>query len=260
MVSSTATARTLATVAALGHAAAFMAPAPWAPAPAQRLAAAGAAAKPPSAARTSLALRMAESDPLGSLEAARAAAVGTADGMGEIERGETGVGAKSDAVGLLYVEVEGDYVDEGYVDNSIPAYRQGSGAGLFGGLFGGNTAAKQAEAAKRERQRKEMDVIQFVDEDATPGLMHKRPSYFDPDIVGSQKNSLGLYTTSSNRQGSGRQGSASQSRDMVMTRPEPAQATAAAPLPAGWYAATDEATGKEYYYTAEGEVTWQRPQ
>ena len=33
-----------------------------------------------------------------------------------------------------------------------------------------------------------------------------------------------------------------------------------APLSAGWYAATDEATGKEYYYTAEGEVTWQRPQ
>jgi hypothetical protein len=32
-----------------------------------------------------------------------------------------------------------------------------------------------------------------------------------------------------------------------------------APLPAGWYPAKDEATGKEYYYTAEGAVTWERP-
>ena len=32
------------------------------------------------------------------------------------------------------------------------------------------------------------------------------------------------------------------------------------PLPTGWYAATDEATGNEYYYTAEGQVTWERPQ
>ena len=34
---------------------------------------------------------------------------------------------------------------------------------------------------------------------------------------------------------------------------------ASAALPQGWYAATDEATGKEYYYTAAGAVSWERP-
>ena len=38
------------------------------------------------------------------------------------------------------------------------------------------------------------------------------------------------------------------------------QVSTPAPLPAGWYMATDEATGNEYYYTAEGQVTWERPQ
>ena len=190
---------------------------------------------------------MGESDPLGSLEAMRNAALKRADGRQQIENGEAGVGAKSDAVGLLYVEVEGEFIDDGYVDEKLASYRQGSGAGLFGGLFGGNTAQKQADAAKREKQRREMDVIQFVDEDAKPGLMHKRPSYFDPDIVGAQKNSMGLYS-SSGRQGSGRQGSGRQG------------SAAPAPLPAGWYTATDQASGKEYYYTAEGQVTWERPQ
>lgn len=64
-------------------------------------------------------------------------------------------------VRLWYTDVEGDYVDDGYVDESMPAYRQGSGQGFFGGLFG-NGQAKAAEAAKREQQRKEMDVITFV--------------------------------------------------------------------------------------------------
>jgi hypothetical protein len=31
------------------------------------------------------------------------------------------------------------------------------------------------------------------------------------------------------------------------------------PLPAGWNEATDESTGKEYYYTATGQVTWEHP-
>jgi len=39
----------------------------------------------------------------------------------------------------------------------------------------------------------------------------------------------------------------------------PAAAAAPPPLPAGWYAAIDEPTGKEYYYNAEGAVTWERP-
>jgi len=30
-------------------------------------------------------------------------------------------------------------------------------------------------------------------------------------------------------------------------------------LPGGWYAAVDEPTGKTYYYTADGAVTWERP-
>jgi len=240
MVHSSSTARVLAAVAAVGHSAAF-APSAWAPAAAQRLTAS------PRISHASLALRMGESDPLGSLEAMRNAALKRADGRQQIENGEAGVGAKSDAVGLLYVEVEGEFIDDGYVDEKLASYRQGSGAGLFGGLFGGNAAQKQADAAKREKQRREMDVIQFVDEDAKPGLMHKRPSYFDPDIVGAQKNSMGLYS-SSGRQGSGRQGSGRQG------------SAAPAPLPAGWYTATDQASGKEYYYTAEGQVTWERPQ
>lgn len=235
MVHSTYTARVLAAVAAVGQAVAF-APSAWAPAAVQRL------STSPRISHASLALRMVESNPLGSLEAMRNAALKRADGRQQIENGEAGVGAKSDAVGLLYVEVEGEFIDDGYVDEKRPSFGQGSGAGLFGGLFGGNVAKKQADAAMREQQRREMDVIQFVDEDAKPGLMHKRPSYFDPDIIGSQKNSLGLYS-SSGRQGSGRQGS-----------------VAPAPLPAGWYTTTDQATGKEYYYTEDGKVTWERPQ
>jgi len=219
-----------------------------------------------------LALRAQGSNPLGTAEEARAAAVGKGNTQQQIDDGEAGVGAKADAVGLLYVEVEGEYVDEGYVDEkAAEKARQGStGGGLFGSLFG-NAAAKQKEAALREQQRRDMDVIQFVDDNASPGLMHKRPSYFDPDIVGSSKNSLGLYKTDESRRlGSGRQGSTAPTSDP--RGPAPAMPTATAiptgdprgpppplPLPAGWFAAVDDATGKEYYYTAEGDVTWERP-
>ena len=65
-------------------------------------------------------------------------------------------------VRVWYTDVEGEYVDDGYVDESMPSYRQASGQGFFGGLFG-NGEAKAAEAAKREQQRKAMDVITFVD-------------------------------------------------------------------------------------------------
>ena len=214
-------------------------------------------ASPSSAASTCrrIALR-AENNPLGTAEEAREAAVGTANGQELIDSGATGIGAKADAVGLLYVEVEGEYVDSGYVDDSMPAYRQGSGKGFFGGLFGGNSAEKEAARAREEKMRREMDVIQFVDPDAKPGLMHKRPSYFDEDIVGNQKNSLGLYKSDEAR----RQRSTVTS-DQTMGGPPPAiTPVAAAQLPAGWFVATDEASGKEYYYTAAGDVTWERPQ
>jgi len=36
-------------------------------------------------------------------------------------------------------------------------------------------------------------------------------------------------------------------------------ATDTTSLPGGWFAAVDEPTGKPYYYTAEGAVTWERP-
>jgi len=48
-------------------------------------------------------------------------------------------------------------------------------------------------------------------------------------------------------------------RAIIGTETE-SQVSAPAPLPPGWYMATDEATGNEYYYTAEGQVTWERPQ
>jgi len=202
---------------------------------------------------------------------AREAALGRSNSREEIEEGEAGIGAKSDAVGLLYVDVEGEYVDDGYVDDTPqPFYRQASGnsgksTGFFGGLFGGNDeekAAKRALAAQRER---DMNVITFVDPDAKPGLMHKRPSYFDPEIVGSEKNALGLYS-SSQRQGSGpqssvtRQGSGPKSSVTAAPPTTPPPPLAKAALAEGWYAANDEATGKEYYYNAEGAVTWERPQ
>ena len=41
--------------------------------------------------------------------------------------------------------------------------------------------------------------------------------------------------------------------------PDPRGPPPPPPLPAGWYAATDEATGKEYFYTAQGDVQWDRP-
>jgi len=154
---------------------------------------------------------------------------------------EPGIGFNIDPTGAAYVDVQGDYIDDGYVDDEMPAYRQGSGKGLFGGFFGGNSEEKQKAAALAAQREREMNVIQFVDPDATPGLMHKRPSYFDPDIVGDTKQISGLYRTS-------------------LSSTNAPKITARTPLPAGWYAAKDEATGKEYYYTAEGEVTWQRPQ
>ena len=242
------TATALAALAAAGHAAAF------APTPVAlqrfRLVSAGDAQY-----RTPLALR-AENNPLGSLADAREAAVGREDGQELINSGAAGFGAKSDPVGKLYVEVAGEYVDSGYVDDSTPAWRQGSGKGLFGGLFGGNDAEKQAARAREEKLRREMDVIQFVDPDAKPGLMHKRPSYFDEDIVGNQKNSLGLFKTDM----SGRQRSTGAGAVGAPPAPVAAAPAAPAPLPEGWYAAFDEAQGKEYYYTAAGDVTWERPQ
>ena len=31
------------------------------------------------------------------------------------------------------------------------------------------------------------------------------------------------------------------------------------PLPRGWSATTDTASGRQYYYTAAGDATWERP-
>jgi len=84
--------------------------------------------------------------------------------------------------------------------------------------------------------------------------MHKRPSYFDPDIIGSEKNALGLYSTPTKTPKS----SVTAAAPRPPSTPPPPLPKAA--LPVGWYAAADEATGKEYYYTAEGAVTWERPQ
>jgi len=43
---------------------------------------------------------------------AREAALGRSNSQQEISDGVVGLGARSDAVGLLYVDVEGEYVDE----------------------------------------------------------------------------------------------------------------------------------------------------
>ena len=148
-------------------------------------------------------------------------------------------------------DVEGEFTDDGRVEEKKDGATGGSnggGGGLFGGLFGG--PKKQAGWKSRDQLDRELDVITFVD--GTQGSLQESARLgtavpfggLNPNQIESYKNSD--YKKLGEKP-------ALPDRYIQFTAKE-------TPLPEGWYATVDAATGKTYYYTAEGDVTWQRPQ
>ena len=157
-----------------------------------------------------------------------------------------------------FVDVEGEYTDDGWVDDKLPAYRQGSagsqGQGLFGGLFGGSKPTTSGKT--REQLDAEMNVIEFVD--GTKGDLQtaQRMGTAVP-FGGLNPNQVDIYRTQEKTSS----GTTTQTRAGKPGNAKVAAAPAAvAPLPAGWYSAIDPGTGREYFYTADGKTQCERPQ
>eukprot|EP00287_Rhodomonas_sp_CCMP768_P002714 CAMPEP_0196729858 /NCGR_PEP_ID=MMETSP1091-20130531/10091_1 /TAXON_ID=302021 /ORGANISM="Rhodomonas sp., Strain CCMP768" /LENGTH=227 /DNA_ID=CAMNT_0042072781 /DNA_START=37 /DNA_END=720 /DNA_ORIENTATION=- len=151
----------------------------------------------------------------------------------EIETDTMGV----DPAGFSYLDVKGEYTEDGWVDEEEAA-RPGMFSGLFGGIFGGKEKADDGTMTREELAR-EMDVIEFLD--------GSKGSLTDAVRVGTAVPFGGLNPA---------QIAAYKNQEEEGAEPG---SNALPPLPAGWFTAQDESSGTEYYYTADGQVTWDRP-
>jgi hypothetical protein len=180
------------------------------------------------------------------------------------------VGSK-DGFFKSYVDVDGEYTDDGWVDETA-TQRQGSGLGaVLGGLFGGSKTVTRPGGKTREQLDAEMNVIEFVDGTKGDLITASRAGTAVP-FGGLNPNQVEVYKNLE-RSPSGTttkvkgklqpspkpEGSEKIERFIQFKENDPRGPPPPPPLPVGWYSAMDEASGKEYYYTAEGAVQWDRP-
>eukprot|EP00285_Hemiselmis_virescens_P010703 CAMPEP_0173389960 /NCGR_PEP_ID=MMETSP1356-20130122/14142_1 /TAXON_ID=77927 ORGANISM="Hemiselmis virescens, Strain PCC157" /NCGR_SAMPLE_ID=MMETSP1356 /ASSEMBLY_ACC=CAM_ASM_000847 /LENGTH=269 /DNA_ID=CAMNT_0014347261 /DNA_START=56 /DNA_END=865 /DNA_ORIENTATION=+ len=178
-----------------------------------------------------------------------------------------------DPSGNSQVEVKGDFVEEGWSDDSASG---GGGGGFFAGLFQkkpvkplyGNTPAKSTS-----QLRAELDVIEYAD--GTKGSLDVamkagravpfgglNPSQIDhyrktkeEKLLELQKMPEGRFIMYPDRNGKMQRGPAPAQGGQVQA----SSAMNNAALLDGWYSAYDESSQSEYYYNDEGATTWERP-
>ena len=158
-----------------------------------------------------------------------------------------------DPSGNQQIEVRGEYLEDGWVDQSASS---GSGlGGFFGGLFGGaKTSSSRQEQLRNEEVLAGLDVIEYLDGSkgslkaavkggtAVPfgGLNPKQIEAFNAAKAAKEIKM------------------ASMPEGFFIQYPK-AQKGAAAELPDGWYSALDESSGASYYYNDAGETSWDPP-
>ena len=171
-----------------------------------------------------------------------------------------------------FVDVKGEYTDDGWVDEKAADESQN---GFLGGLFGSKTVKRDGSVVNgvyktRDQLDAEMNVIEFVDGSKGDLATATRAGTAVP-FGGLNPNQVEVWKDQEKTEAGTVTKVRSYSRggppvpkipDRYINfpdSPDPRGPPPPPPLPAGWYAATDEATGKEYFYTAQGDVQWDRP-
>jgi hypothetical protein len=164
-----------------------------------------------------------------------------------------------DPSGNRQIEVKGDYLEDGWVDEKAAA---GSGlGGFFGGLFGGTkTSSSKQETLRAEQTMAELDVIEYLD--GTKGSLQQavRGGSAVP-FGGLNPRQIEAYNQAKELKKVKMAALTQNTEAFYIQYPKARQVSSskAAELPDGWYSALDEASGSEYYYNDEGETTWEPP-
>lgn len=174
-----------------------------------------------------------------------------------------------DPGGYQQVEVKGEFLEDGWVDESAPA-----AGGFFAGLFGAPKPSpfgkKRAPQMSKEKLSKELDKIEFVD-GSTGSLDKAVKAGTAVPFGGLNPNQVAIYKKQKEEKAielmklpEGRfvmypeMKGAAQAKQAQAVQAQGIDAQIAA-LPDGWFTAYDESTQSEYYYNEAGESKWERP-
>mmetsp|Transcript_22117 Transcript_22117/g.55477 ORF Transcript_22117/g.55477 Transcript_22117/m.55477 type:complete len:270 (+) Transcript_22117:56-865(+) len=177
-----------------------------------------------------------------------------------------------DPSGYSQVEVKGDYLEDGWSDESASS---GGGGGWFAGMFAKKpTKSLYGNAPKKSpmQMAKELDVIEYTD--GTKGSLEVaskagtavpfgglNPSQIDTYRKAKEAKEMDLLNMPEKKFIMYPDGKGGQT-PVKPQKPVPPQAPGGMPssdLMEGWYSAYDESSQSEYYYNDQGATTWEKP-